>query len=180
MVLASFPQHGTWLLHAHTHVILLPHPVSIHLPVCQLHPQSSLRSPPLLTPPGLPCRSEPSHRSLLDEREASSLVSPLLPLSLFSLFSTRQLEGDFEKVRSRPSSAPNPAGRGQVLAKARASGLTGSWPCRLSSFHQQLCPSHSPTHLPRDLHWWCFLFRTPSPQALCGLSHFLQLPGRPA
>lgn len=178
MVLPSFPQHSTWLPHTHTHVILLPHPVSIHLPVCGLHPQSSFRSPPLLTPPGLPCRSKPSHRSLLNECGASSLVSPLLPLSLFSLFSTRQLEGAFEKVRSQPSSAPNPAGRGQVPAKARASGPTSSWPLCLF-FHQLLRASHSPTHLPRTLHWWCFLFRTPSLQALRGLSHFLQLPGRP-
>lgn len=95
---SQFPPAWHMAASCHTHVILLPHPVSIHLPVCGLHPQSSFRSPPLLTPPGLPCRSQPSHRSLLDERGASSLVSPLPPVSLFSLFSTRQLEGAFEKV----------------------------------------------------------------------------------
>lgn len=116
----------------HTHVILLPHPVSIHLPVCGLHPQSSFRSPPLLTPPGLPCRSQPSHRSLLDERGASSLVSPLPPVSLFSLFSTRQLEGAFD---SPPllQTLQEEAGSSQRLVRLAPPGPFASPPSTSSS-----------------------------------------------
>lgn len=65
------------------------------LPGSGLQPPSRSRIAPLLTLPWLPCWPKPSHcsLSLLDDCGASSLVSPLLPSALFSLFSARQSEG---------------------------------------------------------------------------------------
>ena len=114
MVLPSFPVHGCFILplaHAWNLWIILDfapsNPVFIHLPVFGLNPQSRARVPPLLTPPWLLHGSEPPLFLTWVIAGASSLVSLLLLLSLFSLFSTRLPEGAFLKteVGGRPGGA---------------------------------------------------------------------------